>query len=361
MKKIAILIHGLGADGIDTLFANLSAYWDLSTYDITYFLAVDPGPKQFWEDKVLQNRVRVIHITDLDGKKLYFWPKNLAKALREFGPFDVIHVNMDMLNGINLRVAKKLKIHQRICHAHNSSNQQMHSPIKAAIKAVYLFVMKRWMKRYSTQKIACSGQAGDYFFGKNNYDTIFNGIDVKKFKNKSVGCPKNDKIKICTVGRIVDQKNPIFIADVINELYLLNNNIEFLWIGTGGMDKEVHEYVKSIPANNVIKFLGVRDDVENVLSECSYFLFPSKYEGFGLVAVEAQAAGLDCFVSDAVPKDIDCGKCKFISLEKTPAMWAEEIMAYIRSNQEMKLDDDKLNRFDIRYMAEELQDLYSKE
>ena len=359
MKKIAILMHGLGADGIDTLFANLSAYWDLSIYDVTYFLAVDPGPKQFWEDKVLKNGVNVVHITDLDGKKLLHWPKNLANALREYGPFDAIHVNMDMLNGINLRVAKKVGIKNRICHAHVSKNSTPNNLLKSAFKKCYLMVMKSWIKRFSTYRISCSDSAGDYFFGSGNYTTIYNGIDVARFKK---GVRKNtDKPVFCTVGRIDEPKNPFFIADVVNQLYILSPKIEFLWIGSGGMDKEVHEYVKSIPANKVIKFLGVRDDVENVLSECSYFLFPSKYEGFGLVAVEAQAAGLDCFVSDAVPKDIDCGKCKFISLEKTPATWAEEIMAHIRSKNKLKLDDKKLNRFDIRYMAEKLQDLYSKE
>ena len=351
-------MHGLGADGIDTLFANLSAYWDLSRFEITYLLAVDEESKQFWEERVLKNGVKVVHVTDLDGKKLYQWPKKFEIALNEYGPFDAIHVNMDMLNGINLKVAKKVGIRNRICHAHTSNNYRPQNVIKWVVKSMYILLMKHWMKRYATERITCSDIAGDYFFGKGCYHTISNGIDLDKFRIKKDFERKTDKLRICTIGRIVDQKNPYFIANVINELFLIDNHIEFLWVGSGGMDEEVKEYVETLPSKNVFSFVGVRNDVENVLAQCSYFLFPSKYEGFGLVAVEAQAAGLDCFVSDTVPKDIDCGKCKYISLEKTPAMWAKEIIEYIHSKQKMELDEQKLNCFDLKYMAEQLQALY---
>jgi hypothetical protein len=82
----------------------------LDRFEITYFIAVDNDDKQFWEDKVINNGVKVIHISDLDGIKLLKWPFVLKKCLKHYGPFDVIHVNMDMLNGINLLVAKKLKL-----------------------------------------------------------------------------------------------------------------------------------------------------------------------------------------------------------------------------------------------------------
>ena len=358
--RVGILMHGLGADGIDTLFANLSSCWNKSQFDITYLLAVDNGQKQFWEDKVLQNGIKVVHISDLDGKKLYHWPRNLAEVLREYGPFDTIHVNMDMLNGINLLVAKKAGIKNRICHSHVSKNTAPDNALQAIIKAMYLLVMKSWMKKFSTYRVACSVLAGDYFFGKGNFLTIFNGIDLSKFKKPSCRAKTANKHVFCTVGRIDLPKNPFFIVEIVNELFLLNFPIEFKWVGSGSRDSEIKEYVKTLPAKNVISFLGVRDDVENVLAQCSYFLFPSKYEGFGLVAVEAQAAGLDCFVSDTVPVDIDCGKCKFISLKKTAAEWAKEIMEYIHGEEKMKLDEEKLNRFDIKYMAEKLQDLYAK-
>ena len=357
-KRVAVLLHGLGANGIDTLFANLSSCWDLSRFDITYLLAVDEGNHQYWEDKVAANGIRVIHISDLDGKKLYRWPKQLENALRQYGPFDVIHVNMDMLNGINLRVAKKVGIPVRVCHAHNSNNTAVKNPVKAFAVKQYISIMKKYMRRYSTMRLACSDLAGDYFFGEGNYRTVYNGIDLEKFHDKDLKKRKGEQITFCTVGRLAPQKNPIFLADIINELYRLNSSIRFLWVGAGKMEKEVKDYVDSLPSKHVFSFLGVRKDIENVLAESSYFLLPSLYEGFGLVLVEAQAAGVDCFASDGVPTDIDCGKCRFIPLEKSAKQWAQEIMGVVEGKHTLELDEEKLRRFDIKNMADCLQKIY---
>lgn len=357
--KVAVLLHGLGANGIDTLYANLSSYWDLTKFEITYLLAVDGDEEQFWEEKVKGNNVRIVHITDLDGKKLLKWPSNLSKALKQYGPFDVIHVNMDMLNGINLRVAKKLKIKHRICHAHNSSNSVSGNKLKQAVKNSYLGIMKHWIKKYSTERVACSQTAGDYFFGAGNYLTVFNGIDTERFTVRH-NIQKSDKLTLCTIGRIVDQKNPIFMVDVIDELYKLKPNMEFLWVGSGSMDDEVKAYIRTKPARKVINLMGIRNDVDIILQKSSYFLLPSKYEGLPLVLVEAQASGNDCFVSDTVTKEADCGKCYYISKEKTPKQWAEEIMKIADSNKSLTLNQNSLKRFEIKTMAEQLQDIYSK-
>ena len=135
-KRVAIVLHGLGPGGIGTIFANLSDLWDYEKFEIYYLLAVDIGANQFWEDRVVSNGVKVIHITDLDGKKLLKWPQNLKNTLKQYGPFDAIHVNMDMLNGINLNVAKKAGINVRVCHAHTSSNKKSKG-IKSFVKSLY--------------------------------------------------------------------------------------------------------------------------------------------------------------------------------------------------------------------------------
>ena len=159
-RKVAIVIHGLGPNGIDTLFANLADVWDYSKFDITYFLAVDLNNYQFWEKKVSENGVKIIHLTDLDGKKILYWPSILSSALKKYGPFDAIHVNMDMLNGINLLVAKNNKIKVRICHSHVSSHEFSTNKLKANLKKVYLFIMKKLMENLSTKRISCSDIAG---------------------------------------------------------------------------------------------------------------------------------------------------------------------------------------------------------
>lgn len=355
--KVAILLHGLGPNGIDTLFANLAEEWDLNKYDVTYLLAVDKGNMQFWEDRVLSAGIKIVHLTDLDGKKLFFWPIVLAKALRKYGPFDVIHVNMDMLNGINLCVAKWAGIPKRLCHSHVTSNRKSGSRIKQTLKNVYLFIMKKLMVGMSTDRIACSEMAGDYFFGKDNYSVVNNGIQIARFMT---GKHNNDMhhLNMVTVGRMTTPKNPFFLLEIINEVYSQVPDMDFYWIGNGEFEDELKKKATDLECHEHIHFLGVRNDVQNLLQECDFFLLPSLYEGLGVVLIEAQAAGLTCFTSDTVPKLADCGACCFLPLDIGARKWADEIVSFYKNGKRLEAIPEKLQEFDIRYMARTLEKLY---
>lgn len=362
MKKVAIVLHGLGANGIDTLFANLASCWDLQEYDITYFLGVDSDATQFWEKDVVSNGVKVVHISDLDGKKLFKWPGLLYKNLKQYGPFDAVHVNMDMLNGINLLVAKLLGIKTRVCHAHTSSNNAGGNCIKKLIKKVYLSCMKFMIKILATDRIACSDVCGEYFFKNSPYKIVYNGINLDLYSNNiKTLTDKNpsENLKFITVGRITEPKNPFFIVEIMGHLCDKLPNCELSWIGTGELESAVKNKVRECGLDNKIKFLGVRNDVYNYLKESDYFLLPSKYEGLSLALAEAQAAGLVCFVSDTVSHLSDCGKCKFISLNKNASRWADEICEYINCGSNLDVDNKKLSLFDIHSTANQLERIYS--
>lgn len=356
-KRVAIVLHGLGPGGIGTLFANLSDHWDYEKFEIYYLLAVDKGANQFWEDRVVSNGVKVIHITDLDGKKLLKWPQNLKNTLKQYGPFDAIHVNMDMLNGINLNVAKKAGINVRVCHAHTLSNKKSKG-IKSFVKSLYLAKMKKMIRKNATCNLACSDVAGDYFYVKNNYTMVYNGIDLNLYTNTKNNT--NEYPVFITAGRIDEEKNPIFLVDVFNEIVKLIPQAKLIWVGSGSLEGEIKSRVSGYHLDNSVEFLGVISDVYNILPKADYFLFPSLFEGLSVALAEAQAAGLDCFVSDTVSRMSDCGKCVFISLEKNAAEWAKIIFEYIKSGKHNEVDQEKLSRFDIKNMARELEKIYAQ-
>ena len=58
---------------------------------------------------------------------------------------------------------------------------------------------------------------------------------------------------------------------------------------------------------NILDFLGVRTDIPRLMKAFDVFLFPSLFEGFGIVTVEAQSAGTPCILSDTIPKSTDMG------------------------------------------------------
>ena len=68
-------------------------------------------------------------------------------------------------------------------------------------------------------------------------------------------------------------------------------------------------------------------DVEKWYSAMDILLFPSKMEGLGMVAVEAQTSGLFCFASDRVPEDTKLTEnIRYYSLNETPLEWAQRMM-----------------------------------
>ncbi len=130
------------------------------------------------------------------------------------------------------------------------------------------------------------------------------------------------------VGRLSYAKNPRFIADLARELRRLDESCRFYSVGSGDMDADFERYLRETGAENDVIRLGARDDVADLLQAADVFVLPSVYEGFPIVAVEAQAADLPCFLSDRVTKDAALtDKVRFLSVDEGVGLWAEAILA----------------------------------
>ena len=87
------------------------------------------------------------------------------------------------------------------------------------------------------------------------------------------------------------------------EFQKLEPNARLLWLGAGELDEPVKELAKELEVEDKCLFMGSVGDVEKWYSAMDILLFPSKMEGLGMVAVEAQTSGLFCIASDQVPED----------------------------------------------------------
>ena len=76
-----------------------------------------------------------------------------------------------------------------------------------------------------------------------------------------------------------------------------------------------------------VVFTGVRDDVNRIVAAFDVFVFPSLYEGLGLAVIEAQALGIPCVISDAIPPEVDIGLglVERVSLRAGVGAWLEAI------------------------------------
>ncbi len=124
----------------------------------------------------------------------------------------------------------------------------------------------------------------------------------------------------------------------------------------------LHNYIDLIGMNDNVKFLGVRDDVNELMMAFDVFLFPSLYEGFPVAVVEAQAATLPCILSDNITKDVDMGMglVDFVSLEKSPKYWAEVVFNAFHKEIDRNMSINKLieRGYDSQSTADWLENFY---
>lgn len=334
--------------GIDRIIRILQVgmspyYGGTESFIMNQYRAIDKNKIQFDFLNVYQEKIACQdEIEDLGGNIYYLdmarhhglkaYHKNLNRFFSEYANrFDVVHCNYQSLINIDiLKYAKKYGIKVRIAHAHNSGYGTEPSLIQQAL----IFRNRVLLSQYATDYFACSRLAADWMFGR-KAQVINNAIDAKKFsysadKRKII----RDKLQlhnnfvVSFVGRLDPQKNPKFLLDIFFEIKKIQSNAKLLVIGDGILRNELQEKVATLRLEESVLFMGSRNDVDELLQAADVFLLPSKFEGLGIVLIEAQAAGLKTFTSEGVvPKEVRITDLlEFVSLNKSAETWAKIIV-----------------------------------
>ena len=367
-KKICILQNGLAWGGTDTFVLNLCRGIDKEKYDIT---VVNPSSIKIQkEDELKRLGITVIHTHPLEGFKgrcKHFY--KLYKILRN-GKYDIFQTNIDLFNGPNLLIAWMVRIPIRVCHSHNSLQGKELREGRSWPVRIYQS-LTRWMCwNFSNRRVGCSEEANNFLFkGKNwkdaNFPTvIFNGIELSKFRvpfDKAKFKTDNGVLaqqNIITIGHLVSQKNPLFIAQLFADFCKINVDCNLIWVGDGHLKGKVLEILKSNRIENRVLFLSNRNDIPQLLQISDVFILPSNFEGLGIVAIEAQAAGLPVLLSDKVPGLADCGNASFLPIDKGTVIWIEKIEESLTNTIRHGVSTEKLNRFGIENMVNQMTQLF---
>ena len=107
-----------------------------------------------------------------------------------------------------------------------------------------------------------------------------------------------------------------------------------------------------------MRFVPGDSNIPELMKAHDYFICPSLSEGLGITFLEAQMMGLTAFASDAVPGEADLGRCKFFTLSKGAEHYAKEVMACLESPSCDKLDDQKVNAYQMKEIVKELEKIY---
>lgn len=146
---------------------------------------------------------------------------------------------------------------------------------------------------------------------------------------------------------------------IVRELSRIRQDFTLVWIG----DSNANLLLDQIKLNGLEKyfnFLGQRNDVADLLQYIDVFLMPSLFEGLPISAVEAQASGCECLLSDNITRMVDVGLCSFLPIgEGNEGLWAEKINELLNKKR-TKLPIEKLKVFDVQTMADSMSDIYMR-
>lgn len=372
--KILHVIKWFGVGGVETWLLNVVRHIDSQKFAID-ILVQEAYPGTF-DAEAEKCGARMLVCEGAPNPILF--ARNFRNILKKYGPYDVVHSHVHHFSGYVLAIAKFYGVKGRIAHCHNYI--LMHA-VSVRRKA-YLQAMKKLIDTCATDKFAVSSKAADDLFGVNwksdNRCKIYPcAIDCSKFTNSDefggrklrneLGLPKNAKV-IGHVGRFTEQKNHKLLIDITADLLRNDTSLFVLMVGDGPLMVEVKKQVEQLGVAGQCVFTGIRHDVSDLMRfAMDYFVFPSLHEGLGLVLVEAQAAGLPCLVSDAVPQEacVLADRVVWCSLQDSKEVWQEELKHLMKH---FDLTDPRetvsiLHKAKLPYCLEEnlkfLQDVYA--
>jgi glycosyltransferase involved in cell wall biosynthesis len=273
------------------------------------------------------------------------------RCLREHGPYDVVHAHMFHFNGFVMRLAAKAGVEIRIAHSHEDLRGV--DSRASLLRRIYLMLMKRWLDRYATKRLACSHHAGEALFNRGGKDrppwqAFYCGVDLEPFRKPvepaavraELGIPEGTRV-IGHVGKFHEQKNHRFLIEIMVEVARRDPQVYLLLVGDGPLRAEIEKDVARRSLQDRVVFAGIRTDVPRLmLGAMDAFVFPSRYEGLPLTGIEAQAAGIPCLFSDAITPEVEIvpGLVRRLSIAE-PAEWAKAIGIAFQSPCEVRREE----------------------
>ena len=362
--RVAQIIGKWLGGGVESVVMNYYRHIDRTKIQFDFICDEDSTNIPYGEIEKMGGKVILIP----PYQKVFKYHKKLKEVLKS-GGYKIVHSHINTLSVFSLFAAKCARVPVRIAHSHSTTNK------KEKKKNLLKQVLRPFSKVFATDYMCCSELAGRWLFGNKEYDNgnvylLNNAIDLDKFKYDEEKRKEKRKelniedstLVIGHVGRFAEQKNHRFLIDIFNEVHKQKENSILLLAGQGPLMEEMKEKVRNLGLEKNVKFLGQRNDINELYQAFDVFCLPSLYEGLGMVAVEAQVSGLLCFVSTEIPEIAKVTeKIVFINLENNIKTWTEIIFNHLKNTNRKNTNfTDVLKKYDIKLEACKLEKKYLK-
>lgn len=357
-KRILHIVSSLGVgSGVMAMLMNYHRNIDRKRLQFDYLSFRSTSDTYEEEIRALGGRVYHISRPSLG----WSFHRQMKSFFREHqGEYDAIHCHPLYAAVIFAPMARRYGVRRVIQHSHTTKYSDKR------ISAVRNWLMLALFGGRITDFAACSEEAKKIFFWKKSDEVFFfpNAIDLRRYAFSETAreelreryCVPWGATVIGHVGRFAPEKNHRFLLEVFAGYAHSNPAARLLLVGDGALKKRVEQEAETRGLGERVIFVGRTCRMEEYYSAMDVFALPSVFEGFGLVAAEAQANGLPCVLSDRVPKLANIGgKVQFLPLEDGTEPWLRGLrQAAAAGRSEGNVDPE----WDIRRAVKRLESYY---
>lgn len=329
MKRVLQLSYTLALAGTEMVIMNW--YRNIDRNKLQFDFVVCKEDKLYFKPEVESKGGRVFIVKKNPGLKgLLNFYRGLYRTIKDNGPYEAFHTHAHYSAGLDCLVAFLAGVKKRFVISHFAAGigPMKDTPFYKKAIARILIAM------FATDCLAVSKDAGETLYGGKPCLIIKNGIDLDYFsyneeirRKKRMEMSLSDKFVIGNIGRFTEQKNQSFLLDVFARISEQESNAVLLLAGVGPLEGYLKKKAEDLKLGDRVRFLGEVKDTAALYNALDCFVFPSIFEGFGIVALEAQASGLPCFVSEEVPQEARIVNTVSIPISFGPNRWAEIIIA----------------------------------
>lgn len=344
--RILHVVGRMNRAGIQTWLMHVLRNVDRHQYQMD-FLVHTPEPGEYdSEIRALGSRLIVCD----SPYKPWLFARQMRRALRMYGPYDIVHSHLHHFSGNVLWLARLSGVQQRIAHSH--SDTSLADSNASMARRWYLRLMHWLISQHATLGLAGSRKAASALFGPRwealgSCRVLYYGIDLMPYHQLTGPSEAREELEIPQnafvvghVGRFAEPKNHMFLIKIARALTLRHPSARLLLVGDGPLRSAIEAEVATAGLQDRVIFTGVRADVPRLLGAMDVFVLPSLWEGLPLVGIEAQASGRSVVMSDRVTHEVDIvpGLVQHLSLNQPVDDW---VMALTRGKEQSQTTDHR--------------------